>query len=252
MAILKLALFSVCACLIITIGVVIVNKKVHSKKMKNSIFIIVAILTVLIHYSSMFVHFYNGDFFIEDNMFLPVYPCNVMMWINFILIFLIAKRNKAFEILAVFSFWCGTICGFVGLAFNKNYLNNPNFFDYDILKGLLSHVTMLYCSIYLGATGYIKIRTVNNLKSLLIGAFILVVCSYVSDLILEQIGREPVNGMLLKPLEETPIASFYTISFVGLILFMLITTIYENYVYKDEAWFRTIRKKEENDERSFN
>ena len=86
----------------------------------------------------------------------------------------------------------------------------------------------------------------------LIVTFILVVCSYVSDLILEQIGREPVNGMLLKPLEETPIASFYTISFVGLILFMLITTIYENYVYKDEAWFRTIRKKEENDERSFN
>ena len=211
-----------------------------------------AILTVLLHYSSMFVHFYNGDFFIEDNMFLPVYPCNVMMWINVILIFLIGKRKKAFVVLSEFSFWCGTICGFVGLAFNKNYLNNSVFSDWDIMKGLLSHVTMLYCSIYLGTTGYVKIKTISNLKSLLLGASILMISSIVSDYILGLIGREPVNGMLIKPLESTPIVNFFTISLVGIILFLVITTIYETYVYKNDAWYKKIRRGEETDERSLN
>ena len=252
MAIFKLTLFSLCALFLVVIAIILIKRYVHNEKTKNSIFIVMAIITVLIHYSAMFVHFYNGDFFIEDNLFLPVYPCNVMMWINFILIFLIGKKNKAFKILAEFSFWSGTICGFIGLCLNKNFLNTPLFSDYDILKGLLSHVTMIFCSVYLGTCGYVKIKTIDNFKSLLIGCVILALSSFVSDYILEQMGREAVNGMLLKPLEETPIANFYCISLAGAILFFVISTIYESYVYKEEAWFKTIRKREEKDERSLN
>lgn len=252
MAIFKLTLFSLCSLFLIALGILIVKRYVHKEKTRNSIFIIMAVLTVLLHYSSMFVHFYNGDFFIEDNMFLPVYPCNVMMWNNFILIFLIGKKKKAFVVLSEFSFWCGSICGFIGLAFNKNFLNNPVFTDWDILKGLLSHITMLYCSIYLGALGYIKIKTINNLKSLGLGALILLVCSVVSDYILGLIGREPVNGMLVKPLESAPIVNFFTISILGAIIFLIITTIYETYVYKNDAWYKKLKNGEEKDERSFN
>ena len=111
---------------------------------------------------------------------------------------------------------------------------------------------MIFCSVYLGACGYIKIKTIDNFKSLLIGCVILALSSFVSDYILEQMGREAVNGMLLKPLEETPIANFYCISLAGAILFFVISTIYESYVYKEEAWFKTIRKREEKDERSLN
>ena len=252
MAITKLALFSLCSIFLIVLSIIAIRRYVHNEKIKNSIFIVMAIITVLLHYSGMFVHFYNGDFFIEDNLFLPVYPCNVMMWVNFVLIFLIGKKNKAFKVLAEFAFWCGTTCGLIGLCFNKNFLNDPYFSHYDSLKGLLSHATMIFCTVYLGFCGYIKIRTLDNLKSLLIGAVILIICSLGSDFILEQIGREPVNGMLLKPMEETPIANFYLISFAGLIIYLTISTIYEAIVYKEDVWYKTIRKREENNERSLN
>ena len=248
---LKLTIFSVISLLVIILIMCVIKKYENNEKRLDLYFIISSILTVLIHYSSLIVRFRNGNYFIEDNMFLPVYPCNVMMWINLVLCFLITKKGKAFEILATFSMYCGTMCGIVGLCFNANFLNNPSFSDYEILKGLLSHVTLIFSSLYLGLFGYIKINTLKNLKGLLFGAIILALSSVVSMQILTKMNREPVNGMLLKPLADKPYVNFYMICLVGLILYLIFTSVYEAIVYKEDAWFRNIREREEN-ERDFN
>ena len=248
---LKLTIFSVICLLIVIIIMCIIKKYEKNEKRLDLYFIISSILTVLIHYSVLIVKFRNGDYFIEDNLFLPVYPCNVMMWVNLVLCFLIIKKGKAFNILATFSMYVGTMCGIIGLCFNTNFLNTPYFSDYSILKGLLSHVTLIFSSLYLGLFGYIKINTLKNLKGLLIGAIILALSSVVSMQVLTKMNREPVNGMLIKPLAEAPYVNFYMICLVGLILYLIFTSIYEAIVYKDDAWFRNIKEREEN-ERDFN
>ena len=248
---LKLIIFSVICLLIVIIIMCIIKKYEKNEKRLDLYFIISSILTVLIHYSVLIVKFRNGDYFIEDNLFLPVYPCNVMMWVNLVLCFLIIKKGKAFNILATFSMYVGTMCGIIGLCFNTNFLNTPYFSDYSILKGLLSHVTLIFSSLYLGLFGYIKINTLKNSKGLLIGAIILALSSVVSMQVLTKMNREPVNGMLIKPLAEAPYVNFYMICLVGLILYLIFTSIYEAIVYKDDAWFRNIKEREEN-ERDFN
>ena len=247
MPILKLLIFSLMSFLAIFLLMLIIKRSVKNEKKYDIFFIISAILTVLIHYSELIVKFKNGDYFIEDNLFLPVYPCNVMMWINLILCFLMIKKGKAFDLLASFSLYAGTMCGIIGLCFNANYLNNPNLADYGILKGLLSHVTLIFSSLYLGLFGYVKVKTFNNLKGLLLGAVIFFLCSVGSDYILGKMGREAVNGMFIKPLEGHPFVNFFTISLLGLVLYLIITSVYEAICYKEDAWFRNVRKENENE-----
>lgn len=240
----KLFIYSFILLAIAFVIIKIVKKNVHDQRTLDKIFIIGALTTLLLHYSSMFVDFANGNYYIEDNMFLPVYPCNVMMWINVLLCFLIIKKGPLFSTFSTISFYLGTGCGLIGLCFNKNFLNNPFLNDYDILKGLLSHAAMIFTSYYLGAFNYVRIKTFSNLKDLIIGMIILALCSAVSDKILVAIGREAVNGMLLTPLSDYPIANFYMISLAALIVFIVVTSIYEGIVYKDNAWYKTIARKD--------
>ena len=248
---LKLTIFSVISLLLVISIMCVIKRFEKNEKRLDLYFIISSILTVLIHYSVPIIKFRNGDYFIEDNLFLPVYPCNVMMWVNLVLCFLIIKKGKAFKILATFSMYVGTVCGIIGLCFNANFLNTPYFSDYSVLKGLLSHVTLIFSSLFIGLFGYIKIDTIKNLTPLLIGAVILILCSIISDKILVLMGRQAINGMFLKPAEDYRFASFYTISLAGLVLYFIFTSIYEGLRYKEEAWFRRIGNKEEN-ERDFN
>ena len=182
---------------------------------------------------------------LESTMFLPVYPCNVMMWINLIICFLISKRGKVFKVLSEFSFFAGSICAFVGLSFNINFMNNPNLLDYDIFKGLISHVTLIFSSIYLFVMGYVKVDTIHNTISCIIGAVIFVLCGLYSSFILKQLGREDANSMFLKaPYENMPFFNFFTISLIGLIILLTITTLYEAKFYgKDSIWYNKIKNK---------
>ena len=60
---------------------VLFGKFVKEQKSKERILKFFAILTVAIHYSSLWVDYFTngGEATIENNMILPVYPCNVVM-----------------------------------------------------------------------------------------------------------------------------------------------------------------------------
>ncbi len=242
----EIIIISIISYTLVGIGLFISKKYIKKESIKDLVFIIVSILTVIIHYTGMIYNMSRTDnYILEDTMFLPVYPCNVMMWINFILCFLIKKKEKVFTVLSEFSFFAGTLCGFIGLSFNINFLNNPNILDYDIFKGLLSHVTLIFSCIYLFVMGYVKVDTLRNLLSCSIGALIFIICGLYSRMMLKLLDREVVNSMFLKaPFENIPFFNFYSISLIGAILLILITTIYEIKFYsKDQIWFNKIKNK---------
>lgn len=56
-------------------------KYAKDDKTKNKILKFFAVITVVIHYSNLWVdYFTTGGATIENNQILPIYPCNVVMW----------------------------------------------------------------------------------------------------------------------------------------------------------------------------
>ncbi len=224
----KLLIFSTVMMIIVTLVLILLYKLELKEKTKNLIFIISSILTVIIHYLPFIVSLFKGHILTDNIYYLPVYPCNVIMWLNIILCFFLKKKNVVFETLADFSFFCGTLCGLIGLFFNENFLSNPVFFDLISIKGLFSHVVMIFACLSLGVFKWIKVNTLKNTLHLLIGCLIFVFCHFYTNLILGLQGLEKTDAFYInKMFEKGAYLNFFTISILGLILIIVGTKLYE-------------------------
>lgn len=231
----KLLLFSIIMMIIVILLLIIVNKYVVEEKNQNILFIITSLLTVIIHYLPFIVSLFKGKILTDNIYYLPVYPCNVIMWLNIIMCFFIKKKNVVFQTLADFSFFCGTICGLIGLFLNENFLNNPIFLDLINIKGLFSHVVMIFTCLSIGVFKWIKVNTLRNTIHLLIGCFIFVICHLYTNLILKLRGLEKVDAFYInKMFEKGAYLNFFTISLLGLIIIIVGTKIYEKIKLRGE------------------
>lgn len=226
----KLLLFTILSIVIVAISLFFANKYVKKQKSKNILFIIVSCLTVLIHYSSIVYEAVNKlEIEIIDTYYLPVYPCNIIMWqcllISFLLIF--NERTKLLTLLSNATFIIGSVCAFVGIAFNKNFLNTPDFADFDILKGLISHVTLLFCCIYLLIGGYVKFSWLKIFNSLFFQSIVFALCGIYTNLVLSITNQESVNSMYMQspPIESMPYINVYTVIPTILVTYLIVYLI---------------------------
>jgi len=172
---------------------------IQDDKSKNKILVFSAVITVLIHYSNLWVDYFTtgGNATIENNHILPVYPCNVVMWMLLAASLMRNKKHLIFHLLGEFCFIGGTVCGVIGIVLNKNFGNTPTLADYDILKGLLSHSTMLFGCLYLFVGKFIRIRVFNTV-SVAAGLATFVLCGLGVNALYEHFGMEAPDGMWLK------------------------------------------------------
>lgn len=243
--------FMIISFALIAVGQISAHALIKSQKYKDLILKISAILTVVLHYSSLYVDFLTtGTATIEDNMLFAVYPCNVTMWLLLIVAFKKNKSGKVFTTLADITFYLGIIGGVIGIVFNEIYGNTGTLADYDTLKGLLSHCTLIFGSIYLLVGGYIKIR-VSNTISAFIGAVLLFVDGWFIIGIYTLCGLEPPNTMYLL---ESPFAGmeWFNSTVIGLAVILLvfaITAIYEQIALKKEdRWYSILKENLKNKE----
>lgn len=216
------------------------------QKQKDIILKISAISTVVIHYSDLWVDYFSngGSAQIENNHILLVYPCNIMMWFLFIVALADKKDSFVMTLLTEFTFWGGVICGSIGIIFNINYGNNPNLLDYDILKGLLSHSTMLFGCIYLLVGKYIKIR-VFNVVSCVAGLLFFVLDGVFINSLFRWFGIPSVNAMFLEesPLPDAPWLSVHLLVIVAIIILFGCLALYEKKCFpEDERWNTKLTK----------
>lgn len=218
---------------------VLLRLKVTEQSKKDGVLKFFAILTVIIHYSSIWVDYFTfGEAKVENNMILPVYPCNVVMWMLLIASLLHNKKSVVFQILSEFCFIGGTVCGVVGIVLNANFGNTPTLADYDILKGMLSHSTMLFGCLYMMVGGYVKIRVFNAL-SVTAGLGTFVACGIFVNSLYEHFGMEAPDGMFLRSnpyLKTSPIVLgvvFVLLMFIGLAL-------WELRLPKEDRWYSKI------------
>lgn len=229
-------------------AILLLLARVYAKdeKVKNQILKFSAIITVVIHYSNLWVdYFTTGGATIENNQILPVYPCNVVMWMLLVAALLQNKKWLLFQMLSEFCFYVGTVCGIIGIVLNQNFGNTPTLADYDILKGMLSHSTMLFGCIYLMVGGYVQVR-VFNAVSVAAGLFVFVLCGLGVNSLYEFFGMEPPDGMWLMSNPYIGISPL-VLGIIAVLILFLFLHLWELRLPAKDRWYNKLHRRNEHE-----
>ena len=228
--------------LLTAVGFWLCVKFIKTEKGKFLVLKISALITVALHFSSLWIDFFStGSAVMQESMLLPIYPCNVCMWLLLLTAFCKNRETTFFKVLSEFVFWGGTVCGSIGIILNENYGATPSLADYEILKGLLSHSTMLFGCIYLLVSGIVKIRVFNTL-SVACGLLFFLVDGGIINLLYAIFKLEPCNSMYMlhSPFANMPWLTPYLMGLVGVLLVFGVTALYERLTMQKEE--RTLTK----------
>lgn len=233
-------LYIVISGILTTLLLALSDRYAKDEKTKNRILKFSAIITVVIHYSNLWVDYFasGGTVTVENNQILPVYPCNVIMWMLLIASLLQNKKGLPFQLLSEFCFYGGTVCAVFGIVLNINFGNNPTLADYDILQGLLSHSTMLFGCLYMLVGRFIRIR-VFNAVSVTAGLGCFVVCGLGVNALYEHFGITAPDGMWLK---SNPYISVPPMALGGIAVVLLFgfLALWEMRLPREERWYRKL------------
>lgn len=234
-------LYMVISGILTAILLVLAGKFATDDKSKNFILKFSAFITVVIHFSNLWVDYFvsGGNALIENNHILPVYPCNVVMWMLLAAAFMENKKGLLFQLLGEFCFYGGTVCGIIGIVLNANFGNNPTLADYDILKGLLSHSTMLFGCIYMRTGRFVRIR-MFNVVSVAAGLGVFVLCGKTVNRLYEHFGMAAPDGMFLNSNPYTS-TSTITLGVWALVLLFCGLALWEMRLPREERWYTKLR-----------
>lgn len=208
---------------------------------------VLAILTVILHYSPLWVDFFTlGTAKAAPEMLLPIHPCNVCMWLFLIAVFVLDKQGTVARLLKDFTFWGGTVCGTIGTVFNFNFANTPTLTDFDVLKGLLSHSTMVMGCILLLTAGYVQIRVWRGAAAVLSGLLLFGVDGLLINGLYAAFDLEPCNAMYLvsKPFENAPWLTTPVIGLMAMATVFLLAALFEQFALPaEQRWYTCLRRK---------
>ena len=240
-----LLLYNLITLTIVTLLLILCKKVIRKESTKDIVLKSVSVAVVAIHYSSLYVDYFTngGEAMIENNMILPVYPCNIVMWLLLIVAFMKNKNSSLYRTLSEFTFIGGTFCGLIGVLFNINFLNNPDIFNYDIFKGLISHTVMIFGTVYLCVKGNMNIEVSRTTKSIFWGLVIFAVDGFIINALFEIFKIPSVNAMFMiePPLPALPFFNFFTMGVLGVLLVFVGLNIYESIVLpKQDRWLTKV------------
>ena len=223
----------------------LMSKHLTTEEKKYNALKFYAIITVIIHYSSLWVDFFSeGVAEVESVMLLPIYPCNILMWLLVASAFVKKRETVAYRMLTEFTFLGGVVCGFIGILLNENYDSNPTLLDYDVLKGLLSHSTMIIGCAYLAVSGIVKIR-VKNVISVVAGLILFLADGAIINTLYAVFNLDPCNSMYLleAPFENIPWLITPVMGLMGVALAFILTALYEQiFLPEDQRWYMLLRE----------
>lgn len=241
--------------IIVSLLILFVLKKfIKNDKYINLIFIILPILTILCHYSSLLYHqIVDGTAlnYLESNpnLILPIYPCNVVMWCMLIYGFNQKEESKFSHFLRDFCFFFGIISALVGMFANVDFINYPHLNDYDIFKGVLAHGFMLLNIFALAFFGRIKIDLIKNMIHIVISIVMMFVVGLYCNIVVRVLSGADyayqVNSMFIlhSPFDGVKFLIYPFIAGIAIVAYFIIFNICELIAYKKgERWFNRIHK----------
>lgn len=251
----KLVLFNLILIGIISLCLYFVKKYAKSEKTKYIVLLISAILTILVHYSSFIYTFITKGPAIEylreyPNLILPIYPCNVVMWCALIFGIIRNKDSKIAKFLSDYLFWFGIFSTLVGMFANVDFINNPTLTDYEIVKSIVAHATLLFNVLLIFIFGYVKIDLNKNMLHIIISVIIMYIiglyCNTLFSVLVSVDKAYSINSMFIihSPFEAISFLTYPIIALCSLILYFALFAIIELFVYqKNERWFNRLKNR---------
>lgn len=251
----KLIVFNCILLLIIFIGLFLCKKYIRREKTKNLVLLFSALLTILCHYSTLIylciTNGSSGEYLRENpNLLLPIYPCNVVMWGCLIYGILKNKESKVALFLSDYLFWFGIFSTLVGMFANVDFINNPTFKDYEVTKSIVAHATLLFNVLLIYVYGHIKVDLIKNMTHITLGVIMMYIiglyCNKVFEVLVSMEEAYSVNSMFIihSPFSSIPFLIYPIIALCSLVLYFLLFSICELFVYpKENRWFDRIKNR---------
>lgn len=234
------SLYVVISTVITIVILILATIYLKEQKQKDVFLKFFAIITVVLHYSGLWVDFLStGTAEAGSALLFAVYPCHVCMWLLVASAFIKNRKTIGYRFVTEFTFYLGIVGGVLGIALNFNYMGNPTLADWSVLQGLLSHSTLIIGCVWLLCGKYIKIRVFNTI-SILLGMSLLLIDGVFVNTLFEYCKIGSVNSMYLL---EPPVASmpWFNTAFMGILAIVvgfLITAIYEQIALpKEDRWY---------------
>lgn len=156
----------------------IIKKRVKTELTKNILLLVAPIITLLVHYSQFIYDVMTGGDIMahlsaNPNLYMPLYPCNIVMWLTLIFALLKNKNSKFGEFCVDFIFWFGVAAAVIGMFANEDFIRTQSIADYAILKSIIAHATLLFNVLLLPIFGYVKIDVKRNFKNIIISLLVM-------------------------------------------------------------------------------
>lgn len=232
----KLIIFNLILIAFIAVGLWLVKKLVKQERTQKIILIAAAAFTILFHYSSFLFRLLTGNHAMEylsetPNLILPIYPCNVVMWSALIFALLKNKKSKLGEFFADYLFWFGIISTLVGMFANVDFINNPTLADYENLKSIAAHATLLFNVLLLPFFGYVKIDVKRNIMNIIFSILLMALvggyCNLVFSALASEAAAYEVNSMFLihSPFDGLPFLTYPVIALIAVPIYFALFVI---------------------------
>ncbi len=226
----------------VTLPIVFSLSFIKNKKNKGFVLKIFAVLTILLHFSNLWINFFQtGSLEIPVYILFPIFFCNIGMYLLFIVAFWRNKESKIFNNVAIFSAYAGIIGALVTIFYADPYLRSGNMFDWETMKSMLSHNTMLIGCLYLFIGGFVKIR-VSNLIPFSIGLLVCGLNGLIINILFILSGHSSPNSMYLmwSAIPELPFTMGWWIALILIGIVFILSMIWEFFLPKTERWYYKI------------
>ena len=249
-----LIIFNFVLIALIAIGLGLVKKYVKHERTPNVILVVAAVFTIVFHYSSFVFKLVTGGNAMEylsetPNLILPIYPCNVVMWSALIFAFLKNKKSRVGSFLADYLFWFGIISTLVGMFANVDFINNPTLADYENVKSIAAHATLLFNVLLLPLFGHIKIDMKRNITNIIISIFVMAAIGCYCNLVFHALVSEEiaydVNSMFLihSPFDGIEFLTYPVISLIAVPMYFAVFVICDLFAHKKgERFYNKFKK----------
>ena len=219
-----------------------VSRSIKTEKQQKLLLICASLATVLMHYSILIYHCFVGTaleyLHEEPDLLLPIYPCNLVMWIAVLFAFLKDKRSRIAEFLGDYIFWFGLISALVGMFANVDFINNPTLTDFNSTKSILAHCTLLFNILLLALFGYVKVDLRRNMRSILFSILMMLFTGlYCNLLFAALVSKEAAydeNSMFLlhSPFDGLEFLTYPVIALIAIPLYFGLFVLCDYFAYE--------------------
>ena len=252
---LTLVAFNSALILVIVAILILIKKTIRTEAAERALFIVAPIVTIVLHYSTLIYLCMTGaDAYAylrsNPNLILPIYPCNAVMWCALIYGLMRNKDGRFSLFLSDYVFWFGIASTLVGMFANVDFITNPDLRNYEVVKSILAHATLLFNLLLIPVLGRLKPSFFRNMFSIAASSAGMYLIGLYCNLVYEVVGSAEmaynVNSMFIihSPFESLQFLRYPIIAAVSLVIYFVIFTVCDLInTPRGERWFDRIRKR---------